>query len=156
MNMMQRSKTFTTLASISLLPLIFALLLALYHHFNWASYTGIEMGFALINAYIYAHSYAAILLALFAGMQIGLVLSNEQQPGYILFNFTLMGMAWLSYQSYADFKGIAFLMFCWLVALALDWHAWQTKTVPGWFAQLKLKLGIAVLVILGTLLLVNG
>ncbi len=154
--MTQPSKTFKALAYMSLVPLLLTLLLALYHHLDWASFTGVKLSFAHINAYIYTHSYAALLLALFAGIQIGAVLNQKHHSGYVAFNFLIIVVAWLSYQSYADFLGISLLLFCWLTALALDWHAHNQNILPPWYTRLKLKLNLTVMLLLAALLAVNG
>ncbi len=151
---MPSNKTFTILAYFSILPLFFALFLALYTALDGPAISGYFINFARINSYIYAHSYGALLLALFAGIQIGQNLHSVNK-GYWLFNFILLWLAWLSYQSFADAQGIILLLCCWLAALIIDFHAHNQNAIPNWYGNLKIRLNTIVIILLLSLVLIN-
>jgi hypothetical protein len=155
MNQLKPHKTFTLLAVLSLLPLVFALGLALYQAFDVAAYTGISFSFARINSYIYAHSYGALLLVFFAGIQIGQALQNANR-WLLIFNFMLLGLAWLSFHSFADAQGVILLLSCWLAALLIDFKAKQNAIIPAWYGRLKIKINVVVIVLLLILIMING
>ncbi len=152
---MTPNKTLKILAYISMLPLIFALFLALYVALEGPAISGYFINFARINSYIYAHSYGALLLALFAGIQIGQNL-QAQHHWYVIFNFCILGLAWLSYQSFADALGVTLLLCCWLAALIIDVNAQNQHSFPQWYGNLKIKLNIWVIILLILLVLING
>lgn len=152
---MHPAKLIKVFAYLGLLPLVLAVILALYQKLNWSVYTGIEMSFARINSYIYAHSYGALLLTLFAGIQIGTIMSRETHAWYVVFNFALLGFGWISYQSFADAQGLALLLCCWLAAMIIDINAKQHAIVPVWYGHLKLKINAGVTTLLFILLMIN-
>ena len=154
MNQMATNKTFSTLAFLSILPLFFALCLALYAAFDGAAYTGYRFSFARINAYIYAHSYGALLLVLFAGIQIGQSIQSHQR-WYVIFNFVLMWLAWLSFHSFADAQGIMLLTCAWLAASLIDYQAFKQGIIEADYIGLKLKLDAIVMILLLLLLQIN-
>ena len=120
---------FTQLAYLSLLPLFLAVCISLYHALNLAQYTGYVFSFARINSYIYSHSYGALLLVFFSGIQTG---QNLQTKNHCLglFNFILLWLAWFSYHSFADLKGMLLLMGCWLAAFIIDLKTKQECPIP--------------------------
>ncbi len=150
---MKSNKTLKILAYISMLPLIFSLFLALYVALDGPVISSYFMSFARINSYIYAHSYGALLLALLAGIQIGQSLQAYDSK-YLIFNFSLLGFVWLSYQSFADALGVTLLLCCWIAALIIDVN--NQKNLPTWYGNLKIKLNTLVILILLILVLVNG
>ncbi len=146
--------TITVLAYLSTLPLWMALGLALYVVFDGPSNSGYFINFARINAYIYSHSYAALLLCLYAGIQIGMTL---QQPSrfYALFNFILLLMSWYSYHSFADAQGVGLLLSCWFAAMMVDYYAKLQANIDQWYVSLKFKINFIVILLLTLLLLIN-
>ena len=149
---MQANKTFTVLAYFSILPLFLALLLAIYYAVDGAAYTGYSINFARLNAYIYAHSYGALLLALFAGIQIG---QHLQSYWHVTFNFTVLGMAWFSFHSFADAGGMMFLLCCWIAAAIIDITTQQQNTMPKWYGKLKFKLNITIIILISLIIAIN-
>ena len=154
MNQLESPKTFTLLAVLSILPLLFALGLALYQAFDLAAYTGISFNFARINSYIYAHSYGALLLVFFAGIQIGQALQNANR-WLLIFNFMLLGLAWLSYHSFADQAGMLLLLSCWLAGLLVEFRVLRPDNNPIDCDKIKLKLNALVVVLLVLIILIN-
>lgn len=154
MNQLETQKTFTLLAGLSILPLLFALGLALYQAFDVAAYTGTHFSFARINSYIYAHSYGALLLVFFAGIQIGQALQHANR-WLLIFNFMLLGLAWLSYHSFADQAGLLLLLSCWLAGLLVDFITVKQTHMPSWYKQLIFRLKLFVSIILLLMVIIN-
>ncbi len=142
------------LAYLSITPLFFALFLALYAALDGPAISGYFINFARINAYIYSHSYAALLLCVFAGIQIGM---TAQLPNrwYVLFNFCLLFLAWYSYHSFADAQGLMLLICCWLAAFFIDISAQQNNLIHSWYAQLKLKINLITIILLSLIVFLN-
>jgi len=152
---MQPNNFFIKLTYISLLPLFFALLLSIYQVFNLSEYTGYIFSFARINSYIYAHSYGALLLVLLRGIQIGQNIQGQNRL-FIIFNFIILLLAWVSYQSFADSMGMLLLMSCWLAALIIDLKANQHHDRRHWYGKFKIKINILALTMLFLLTLINN
>lgn len=144
------------LAWLSIVPLWLAVLLAMHKQLGWAAYTGLTLSFAHINAYIYAHSYGAMLLCLFAGMQIGWLLQKAPTLALLVFYFLLMAVAWLSHQSYADFLGLGLLTVCWLTTSLVDWQVAKSQNQPSWLWRLKWQVNAMVIATLLVIMILNG
>ena len=140
---------------LSVLPLIFALFLSLYFSFNLADLTTITYKFSRINSYIYAHSYGAILLTMFCGLCLGRLINEEVSGWILLIYFILVMAAWLSYQSFADWIGMSFLIFCWIVHAFLFIKARNLIGLPGWFNQGYIKVQIIIILLLSLITLIN-
>lgn len=148
-------KTFAYLAYLSLMPLIFALALAIYHAINIDSITDYTLAFAGINSYIFSHSYGALLLVFYAGIQIGMSL-QIQSRWYAIFNFLLLWLAWISYQSFADARGMLLLLCCWTAAFLVDLRIKQSTSLPNGYGAFKLKINLIVLLSLSLILTINN
>lgn len=147
-------QTLKVLAYLSTLPLWMALGLALYVAFDGPSNSGYFINFARINAYIYSHSYAALLLCVYAGIQIGMTI---QQPSrfYVVFNFCLLFLAWYSYHSFADAQGVGLLLSCWFAALLSDFYTKLQTNIEAWYISLKIRIDLIVIILLSLILLTN-
>ena len=81
---MEPKNTLKILSYISTLPLFGALLIALNGRF-WAwGLAGEMLGFARLNAYIYAHAYGALLLCLIAGVQLAEQIRLEKSSVWLI------------------------------------------------------------------------
>ncbi|WP_223789299.1 hypothetical protein [Marinicella meishanensis] len=152
----EHARPLSWLAYLSTLPLLLAVLLAMHKHWDWSGFTGMPMSFAHINAYIYAHSYGAMLLCLSVGIQIGWLLHRSPTAGLILAYFSLLPVAWFSQQSYADLLGVGLLTCCWLVASLLDWQVARTEAQAAWLWRLKWRINTLVVAMLLTIMGLNG
>ena len=144
------------LAYLSTLPLCLAVLLAMHKQLGWAAYTGLPLSFAHINAYIYAHSYGAMLLCLFAGIQLGWLLPRAPAAALLVFYFLLPVVAWLSQQSFADWLGLGLLTVCWITSSLLDWQVAKSLSQPPWLWRLKWHINVWVIAMLLIIMLLNG
>lgn len=116
---MEPKKTLKILSYISTLPLFGALLMALNGRF-WAwGLTGEMLGFARLNAYIYAHAYGALLLCLITGMHLAELIRHQTASMWIVVYFSLLYLSWFSFISFADFEGILMLLCCWIGLLLM-------------------------------------
>lgn len=154
---MNTEKTLKTILILSVLPLLLALLLALYFKFNLAELTGVTIKFARLNAYIFAHSYGALLLASFCGINIGQALQQSWNGLSLWLNFGMLLLSWLSYKSFANWQGMAFLIFCWSAFLLISRyfnHSGQSDVVTS--NQIMLKIQLTVILLLSLITLING
>jgi hypothetical protein len=152
---MNTEKTTKVIFMLSVLPLLFALFLAIYFRINLADLSAITFKFSRLNSYIYAHSYGAILLSALCGMALGKTLSNKDTGGITLLLFALMISTWVSYKSFADWQGMSFLIFCCIFYTALFVKNKHLLDLPEWFYQSTLKLLISTILLLSLITLVN-
>jgi|GEM_PF-2165372 len=152
---MEPKNTLKILSYISTLPLFGALLIALNGRF-WAwGLAGEMLGFARLNAYIYAHAYGALLLCLIAGVQLAEQIRLEKSSVWLVVYFSLLPLSWLSLVSFADFQGVLLLWCCWLCLLLLRLAQNSNLTKRTNTNQLTHTTDIITVIILAALLAVN-
>ena len=117
---MEPKNTLKILTYISTLPLLGAMLIALNGRFLAWGLTGEMLGFARLNAYIYAHSYGALLLCLITGMHLTELIRHQASSIWIVAYFSLLLLSWFSFKSFADFEGILMLACCWVGLLLMS------------------------------------
>jgi hypothetical protein len=153
---MSTQKTLKIIMALSLMPLLYALFLAIYFWFNLADLTDVTFKFARLNSYIYAHSYGAILLVAFCGISIGLFAEKNQSGLLALLSFLLILITWLSYKSFGDWQGMVLLIFCWVLNLCIFRYFNRTELTNNKLYRSVLKLHTAVIAILALIVLING
>ena len=153
---MNTEKAFKLILLLSVLPLFFALFLSVYFWLNLADLTHASFKLARLNSYIYAHSYGALLLAVFCGINIGHSIDTTRQGLFILLNFVLILMAWLGYKSFGDWQGMTLLIFCWILSLSIFRYFNRAEIATNGLYQSVSKLHIAAIVILTLITIING
>lgn len=152
---MSTEKTIKTLLIFSVLPLVFALFLAIYFSLNLENIAAISFKFSRLNSYIYAHSYGAILLSTCCGIGLGQVIDSSDAGWTALLYFVLMVAVWLSFKSFADWQGMCFLIFCWLIYATIFFQSSKQIKSPNWLAQSCFRLQISVILLLSLITLIN-
>lgn len=156
MQAIKPNKTIYFLAILSLLPLLFSLSLALYFYFDWGQITDVFLPWARLNSYIYSHSYAALLLVMFAGIQMGQALNPPYKNWTLLFHFGLLILTWLSFKSFADYQGMLLLTICWAASCLFDMHSLKQNNSEYGIIKLKINLKLTIIVMLVLLITING
>jgi len=152
---MKTNRTARTLIYLGTLPFVFALLIASYDYMNVSTYIDYNINFARFKSYAIAHSYGSIIVAFLAGIQWGVSLHQDDTKRYFIISNLLALLAWISLGAFASFTGISILLFCFLLALLIDRHAFHADIIPDWYWQLRKNVTLCVVVTLILLLIFN-
>ncbi len=143
----------TVLTYLGAIPFVFALLVALYDHFNLAESLGYEIKFARFKSYLIAHTYGAVIIGFLAGIQWGVSLNQESHKGYFIVSNLLALLAWFSLFALASFNGVMMIAVAVILAWLIDRQVYRAGLIPEWFWQLRTNISSLILRILITILL---
>ncbi len=136
-------------------PFLWALFMAFYACFEFQNFFNFEIRFARFKSYMIAHTYGAVIVAFLGGIQWGLSLNERTDRQYFVISNILALMAWASLFAFASFVGLLVILLAFLLALAVDHHAYQAGLISKWFWHLRIRVSSVVIVTMSLLLLIN-
>lgn len=152
---MNHQKKATILTFLGVIPFVFAVLIALYNHFNLAETFDYTIKFARFKSYLVAHTYGAVIISFLAGIQWGVSMSQDNHKGYFITSNVLALLAWFSLFTLATFNGLMVIAFGIITAWIIDRKMYRAGLIPEWFWLLRTNISTLVLLSLVVLLYIN-